>query len=160
LSCVGQEKEVLEMTLIRWRPLRNVMSFRDDMDRLLDEFYNRMTGPADGYEGDWFPPMDVSEGDNEVTASLELPGISREDIKVSVHNDVLTVSGEKKQERTDEDQNVRRVERNYGFFKRSVSLPAEVDATKVKATFKDGILKVTLPKLESKKPKEIEVQVS
>jgi HSP20 family protein len=148
------------MALIRWTPLRSVMSFRDDMDRLLDEFYGRVAAPADDQEGEWLPPMDVTENANDVTASLELPGMKRDEIKVSVHNDILTVSGEKRQEKTDGDKNLRRVERTYGFFRRSISLPAEVDAAKVKATFKDGILKVTLPKLESKKPKEIEVQVS
>ena len=148
------------MTLIRWTPLRSVMSFRDDMDRLLDEFYGRVTGPGDGHEGDWLPPMDLTENENGVTASLELPGLNKDEIKVSVNDNVLTVSGEKKQEKTEDNDNLCRVERSYGFFKRSVRLPSEVDAGKVKATFKDGILKVTLPKLESKKPREIEVQVS
>jgi HSP20 family protein len=154
------EKEVLKMTLIRWTPLRNVLNFRDEMDRLLEDVYGRMAAPADGHEGDWFPVMDMSEGKDDITASMELPGIKKEDIKVSVHDDVLTISGEKKQEQADEGENARRVERSYGYFKRSVSLPAGVDPGKVKATFKEGVLKVTLPKLESKKPKEIPVQVS
>ncbi|MFH1312281.1 MAG: Hsp20/alpha crystallin family protein [Candidatus Eisenbacteria bacterium] len=148
------------MRLIRWTPMRNVVSFRDQMDSLLEDMYGRMTGPDDGHEGDWLPPMDMSEGEKDVTVSLELPGMNKEDIKVSVKDDVLTVSGEKKQEKTDDGEDSCRIERSYGFFKRSVSLPAEVDAAKVKATFKDGVLKVEMPRIEAKKPKEIPIQVS
>lgn len=148
------------MALIRWTPFRSVMSFRDEMDRLLDDFYGRMAQPGESANGKWLPVMDVSETEDSVIACLELPGLKKEDIRVSVHDDILTVSGEKKQEKTEEGENVRRVERSYGFFKRTVSLPAQVDADKVKAAFKDGVLKVTLPKLESEKPKEIQIQVS
>jgi HSP20 family protein len=147
------------MTLIRWTPLRSVMSFRDEMDRLLDDFYGRMTPRGESYEGDWLPAMDMKETDGEITASIELPGLSKEDIKVSVKNDVLSISGEKKHEKTEEKENVHRVERSYGYFKRSVVLPVEVDSAKVKAAFKDGVLTVTLPKIESKKVKEIPIQV-
>jgi len=130
------------------------------MDKLLDDFYGRMPQPGEPSNGDWFPAMDVSETENSVTACLELPGLKKEDIKVSVQDDILTVSGEKKQEKTEEGENVRRVERSYGYFKRSMTLPAHVDADKVKAALKEGVLKVTMPKLESEKPKEISIQVS
>ncbi len=148
------------MALIRWTPLRSVMSFRDEMDRLLDDFYGRMAPSGEMYEGDWFPPMDLSENDGEVIACLEIPGLAKDDIKVSVQNDVLTISGEKKQEQTEEKENVHKVERTYGMFKRVLKLPAEVDHAKVKASYKDGVLKVRLPKVEAKKPKEIPIQVS
>lgn len=148
------------MALIRWTPLRSVMSFRDEMDRLLDDFYGRMAPSGEMYEGDWFPPMDLSENDGEVIACLEIPGLAKDDIKVSVQNDVLTISGEKKQEQTEEKENVHKVERTYGMFKRVLKLPAEVDSAKVKASYKDGVLKVKLPKVEAKKPKEIPIQVS
>jgi len=148
------------MALIRWTPLRSMMSFRDEMDRLLDDFYGRMSPSGESYEGDWLPAMDMKENDNEVSVSVELPGLSKSDIKVSVKNDVLSITGEKKAEKTEEKENVHRVERTYGYFKRSVALPVEVDSEKVKASFKDGVLKVTLPKVEAKKPKEIPIQVS
>jgi HSP20 family protein len=130
------------------------------MDRLLAEIYGRTTPGGETYEGDWCPVMDVSETDDNVLASIELPGMNKDDIKVSVHDDVLTVTGEKKQEKTETRKGIDRVERSYGYFKRSVVLPVGVDTSKVKAAFKDGILQVTLPKLESKKPKEIPIQVS
>jgi HSP20 family protein len=148
------------MALIRWTPIRSMLSFRDEMDRLLDDFYGKMAPAGDVYEGDWRPAMDIKETDDEITASLELPGLDREDIKVSVKGDVLTVSGEKKQEVTETKENVHRIERSYGFFKRSVVLPMEVDSDKVKASFKNGVLRVKMPKLESKKTKEIPIQVS
>jgi HSP20 family protein len=148
------------MKLIRWTPLRSMMSFRDEMDRLLDDYYGRMAPSGESYEGDWLPPMDMKETNDEVVTSLELPGLSKGDIKVSVKNDVLSVTGEKRAEKVEEKENVHRVERTYGYFRRSVVLPVEVDSEKVTATFKDGVLKITLPKVESKKPKEIPIQVS
>jgi HSP20 family protein len=153
-------KEVPSMALIRWTPMRGVMSFRDEMDRLLEEFYGKMAPPQETFEGDWCPLLDVAETDNEVTASVELPGLDKDDIKVSIEDDVLTVTGEKKQETTEDGKNFKKVERSYGYFKRSVKLPSSVDPGKVRAGYKDGILKVTMPKLESKKPKEIAIQVS
>ena len=148
------------MALIRWTPLRGVMSFRDEMDRLLDEFYGRMTPAQEALEGDWCPVMDVADTNGDLTASVELPGLDRNDIKVSVQDDVLTVTGEKKQEKTETEDNYRRSERSYGYFKRAIKLPSSVDAAKVTAAYKDGVLKVTMPKLESKKAKEIPIQVS
>jgi HSP20 family protein len=136
------------------------MSFRDEMDKLLNDFYGRTTPSDEMYEGDWIPAMDINETEDEVTACLDIPGLTKEDIKVSVQNDILTVSGEKKQEKTEDKQNIHRVERSYGMFKRAIKLPVEVDSAKVTAAYKDGVLRVSLPKLETKKPKEIPVQVS
>lgn len=136
------------------------MSFRDEMDRLLDNFYGRVERSGESYEGEWLPVMDMKETESEIIASIELPGLVRDDIKVSVKDDVLSITGEKKQEKTDDKENVHRVERIYGYFRRSLALPVEVDPEKVKASFKDGVLKVTLPKVESKKLKEIPVQAS
>lgn len=148
------------MAIVRWSPFRSILSLRDEMDRLLNEFYGSMLPSSESYEGDWYPAMDVSETNDEIVATLELPGMNREDIKVTVSDGVLTVSGEKKQEKIDENENRHRVERTYGYFRRSISLPADIDTSKVKATYKDGVLKVTMPKLEEKKTKEIPVQVS
>lgn len=148
------------MAIIRWTPFRNVMAFRDEMDRLIDDFYGKQTPAGEIYEGDWCPNMDLKESDNEIRASIELPGLSKDDIKVSVQGDLLTVSGEKKTEVADSKENVHRIERSYGYFKRVVTLPTEVESDKVKAEFKDGVLKVTMPKVETKKTREIPVQVS
>lgn len=148
------------MALIRWTPVRHMLSFRDEMDKLLNDFYGGAPSARESYEGDWLPAMDIKESENDITAVIELPGLSKDEIKVSVKNDVLSISGEKKQEKVDEKENVHRVERSYGYFKRVITLPMEVDSKGVKAAFKDGVLKVTLPKVESKKVKEIPIQVS
>jgi len=148
------------MAIIRWTPLRGMLSFRDEMDRLLDDLYGKMTPAGEAYEGDWMPVMDISETEDDVIAALELPGMDKNDIKVSVRDDLLTISGEKKQAKIDDKENVHRVERSYGCFKRSLALPCAVDSAKVKAAFKDGVLRVTLPKIEAKKPKEIPIQVT
>ena len=148
------------MALIRWTPLRGVMSFRNEMDRLLDDLYGSMAPSQETFEGDWHPSMDLAETDSDVTASVELPGLQKDDIKVSVEDSTLTVSGEKKQEKTESAGDLRRIERVYGYFKRTIKLPASVDAGKVKAAYKDGILTVTMPKVEAKKSKEIPIQVA
>jgi HSP20 family protein len=148
------------MALIRWTPFRSVLTMRDEMDRILDDFYGRMAPMGEGFEGDWCPSMDVAEADGKIVATVELPGLDKDDIKLSVHDDVLTVTGEKKQEKKETEHNVHRIERKYGYFKRSIALPSGVDSENVKATFKDGVLEVTLPKLESKKAKEIPIQVT
>jgi HSP20 family protein len=147
------------MAIIRWTPMRSMMNVRDEMDRILEDFMGRTQRSGEAFEGDWYPAMDISETDKDVVASIELPGLNKDDIKVNVQNDVLSVSGEKKQEKTEASENVHRVERTYGSFRRTVRLPVEVDSGKVKASYKDGLLKVTLPKVESKKPKEIPIQV-
>lgn len=145
------------MAIIRWTPLRSMMSFRDEMDRLLGDMYGRLEPSADTYEGGWIPAMDVSETDDVIAACVELPGLAKEDIRVSVKSDVLTISGEKKQEKVDDKENIHRVERTYGAFKRVLKLHAEVDSSKVKAAYKDGVLTVTMPKTEAKKPRVIPV---
>lgn len=148
------------MALVRWSPLRDMLGFRDEMDRLLEEMYGRTVRSGDSLEGDWTPVMDITDKNGEILAAVELPGLNTDDIKVSVEDDVLTVTGEKKQEQSESGDNWRRVERTYGYFKRSVNLPAPVDAEKVKAAYKDGILKISMPKVESKKAKEIPIHVS
>jgi HSP20 family protein len=153
-------KEVQTMPLIRWTPMRSMLSFRDEMDRLLDDLYGRMSPAGESNQGDWCPAMDLKESEGEITAVVELPGLAKDDIQVSVKGDVLTVSGEKKQEETKTEENVHRVERSYGYFKRNMVLPVEVEAGKIKASFKDGILKVEMPKVEAKKSKEIPIQVA
>ena len=148
------------MAIIRWTPLRSMLSLRDEMDKLLDDVYGNVAPSGEAREGEWFPVMDLAETDDDVSASIELPGLKKEDINVSVHNDVLTITGEKKQEKSEKTENRRRIERSYGYFKRSVILPAEVDPEKVTASYSEGILKIVMPKVESKKPKQIPVQIS
>jgi HSP20 family protein len=127
-------------------------AFRYEMDRLFDDFFGRGFGLSQ-FEGgslDRFgafnPQVDVTENDQEVKVIAELPGLTEQDVEVSLSNDVLTISGEKKHEKEDKDENYYRMERSYGSFQRAIPLSAEVESDKVDATFKNGVLTVTLPK--------------
>lgn len=137
-----------------WSPLSSV---RDHINRLFDLAYNGRS--VEGF-GDWSPALDASEDKDKYTVAVELPGLKKEDINVTVHDGVLTVSGERKSERDVKEGTVHRTERYYGKFSRSVSLPTAVRADKVGATYKDGVLTVEIPKAEEAKPKNIEVKVS
>lgn len=107
----------------------------------------------------WSPACDIYENDNEIVVKAELPEVKKEDVHVAIENNVLTIRGERKFSEETKQENYRRVERSYGEFMRSFTLPNFVDATKVQADFKDGILRVTLAKREESKPKQIEVKV-
>lgn len=127
-------------------------AFRYEMDRLFDDFFGRGFGLSQ-FEGGWMdrfgtfnPQVDVTENDKEVKVIAELPGLTEQDVEVSLSNDVLTISGEKKHEKEDKGENYYRMERSYGSFQRSIPLPVEVQSDKVEATFKNGVLTVTLPK--------------
>jgi HSP20 family protein len=151
------------MAIVRWRPLRDIVSIQDEMNQLFDDFFGRTPkrwsafGPEEGL---WTPNVDVSETKDEIVVTAEMPGLKKEDIKLSVQDNVITLSGEKKSEEEKKDANFYRLERSFGSFCRSFTLPTPVEAEKIKASFKDGILKVTLPKSEKVKPKEIPINIS
>ncbi len=147
------------MTLVRWRPFRDLYNLQDEVNRMFEGFFDRGTRQIeDG--GMWLPATDIYETKDDVVVSLELPGMKRDDIKVSVQDNILTIRGEKHQEKEDKDTNYHRLERNYGFFTRSFSLPTMVKADKIKAAYENGILRVELPKAEEVKPKEIPITIS
>ena len=150
------------MTLMRWSPRREtwdpfsrLAEIQNEMSQLFDTSLRQRNGGLA-----YVPPMDVSvEGDN-ILVRAELPGLRKEDVKVSLEHNLLTISGEKKEETQKEGNQYYFQERSYGAFSRSVELPTTVDAKKITATFKDGVLHVTLPKSEEAKPRQIEVKVN
>jgi HSP20 family protein len=148
------------MTLVRWRPMKDMISMQRDLNRAFNDFFSTSTASNDLFERDWAPAVDIFEKDDEVNLKAELPGMTREDISISIENSTLTISGEKKRENEVSDDNYHRIERSYGRFQRAFSLPSTVDSQNVKANFKDGILSITLAKKEEAKPKKIEVAVS
>lgn len=148
------------MAIRRWRPFRDIMSVQDEMNRLFDEFFGRTPVRGEEFERMRSPNVDVSETNGSITVTAEVPGMTKEDIKVTVKDNILTLSGEKKQEKEEKDANYHRIERSYGSFCRSFELPTTVQFDKVKAGYKDGILKITLPKSEEVKPKEIPINIS
>ena len=143
--------------LSSWSPFDRLGSFRDEVNRLFDlSWPSRDTGRFSG----WSPALDVADDKDNLVVSVELPGLKKEDIHISLHDGVLTVSGERKQERETKEGGTFRSERHFGKFQRSVTLPTTVDGNKVNAAYKDGILTIDLPKAEEAKPKQIAVNVS
>ncbi len=148
------------MTLLtRWDPFREFATLQDRMNRLFRESY----GPEGREEAltstTFAPPVDVYEDEHSVSLKIEVPGIDDKDIDVRIENNVLTVHGERKFEKEEKEENFRRVERQYGSFTRTFSLPSTVDGERVSANYDKGILKITLPKKAEAKPKQIKVNV-
>lgn len=141
-------------SLIPWRG--DVERLRNEMERLYGRFFDLRPFHRGG-EGDWVPSLDVSETSQAVVVQAEIPGMESKDIDVSLEAGILTIRGERKREHEEKDENFHRVERSYGSFYRSIRLPAEVDPEGVKATYKKGILKITLPKTKKDTGKKIEV---
>ena len=142
--------------LTNWSPLDRLASFRDEINRLFDT-----STPAQScFFSGWNPTLDVYDEKDRFLVSVELPGMKKEEINLSFQDGVLTVSGERKHEREGKEGETFRSERYFGKFQRSVSLPASVDASKINATYKDGVLQIDLPKAEEAKPKQIQVNVS
>ena len=139
-------------SLDRWASLRN------DLDTLFElPFWSGLSRQSQLFSG-WTPALDLYQDKDNVTAIVELPGMRKEDIEISLHDGMLSISGERKDETNN--GGATRTERFYGKFRRSITLPTQVDVNKVKATYKDGILTVTLPKAEEAKPKQIQINLS
>jgi len=122
--------------------------------------WDRMFGTADGEHGErmMVPPMDVAESPDALTITAELPGLKKDAVKITIENGVLTLSGEKKFEKEEKTKDYHCVERRFGTFHRSVTLPSQVDAEKAQAQFEDGVLTITIPRLEAAKPKHLEIK--
>ena len=155
------------MTLIRyqspelspWSAADRLSNLRDELNSFFELPFSSSLARAGQLFSGWSPALDLYEGNDNVTAIVELPGMRKEDIEISLQDGMLTISGERKSE-TAEGDKAERTERYVGKFRRSISLPTQVDASKVTATYRDGILTVTLPKAEEAKPKQIQVNVA
>src|SRR3989441_11502162 len=150
----------MQQTLTRWEPLREMEEFQNRLSTLFGRPSRRTNGREEITLPEWTPLADITEDEKEYLIKAELPELKREDVKVTVENGVLTISGERKFEKEEKKKKYHRVERGYGSFVRSFSLPDGADANKVKAEFKNGRLTIHLAKNESAKPKQIEVNVA
>jgi len=148
------------MALTRWDLFKGLVNVPQDADRLFEEFLGRFPVELEGGSGTWSPAVDVSEDKDNIYFTVEIPGMSKEDVKVTMLDNILTIQGEKKQEKEDKNVNFHRLERSYGFFSRSFTLPAAVKADKIKAAYQNGILRIELPKAEEAKPKEIPISAN
>ena len=151
------------MTLIRWTPIRDlateIFDLQREINRMFDRFFRGFEEEEELKLMKWSPRVDISETDDEYIVRADVPGVSKDDIKITIKDNVLTISGEKKQEKETKNENFHRIERVYGSFTRTFTLPGAVKVDKVEARFKDGVLTIKLPKVEEAKAKEIEVKV-
>ena len=144
----------------RWDPFRNMTDIQGEVNRLFDSFLGRPTASTAGSAVQtWAPVLDMHETKDDLVLNFELPGVSEKDVSLSIMGDLLTVKGERAFNRESKDESVHHVERVYGKFERSVQLPMPVQAEKVKATYRDGVLEVKLPKVEEVKPKAIKIDI-
>jgi len=145
------------MQLIQWDPFRQLVAMSNRINRTANSPYDPRT--EDSF-GTWAPPVDIFEKHDHLIIRAEIPGVQKEDVDVRIENGVLTLHGERKQEAEVTEENAYRMERIYGTFTRTFSLPTTVDAAKVTATYKDGVLEVTIPKVETAKPKKVEIKAA
>jgi HSP20 family protein len=148
------------MAIVRWEPFRDLMTTQREFDRLFKEAFSPFFGEGGLSTRTWAPPVDIYETENDIVLKAELPGIDPKDVEVRVEDSTLYLRGERKFEKEVKDEDYHRVERSYGSFARSFSLPNSINTEKVKAEYKDGLLTLTLPKREEAKPKTIKIDVS
>ena len=147
------------MAIVRWDPFRELNAVQERMNRLFGDVY-RAADDDVMRRGAWAPPVDIYDsGNHELVIKAELPDMSKDDIEITVENNTLTLRGEKKMDSAMKDECCHRIERTYGTFSRTFSLPTTVDTSKVSADYKNGVLTVKLPVREEAKPKQIQVQV-
>ncbi len=144
--------------LIRWQPMREMVTLRDAMDRLFDEAFTRPWGLIDGGHESGAPALDMYQTDNDVVVKVAVPGMKADDVQISVTGDMLTIKGETKEKNEVKEKAYHIREQRWGAFERSVALPTAVISDKAKAEFEDGVLTITMPKAEDVKPKMITVK--
>ncbi len=142
------------------RPVRNLFNLHNEMGRVFGDLFAPHEDATETKETSWIPTVDISETGNGYEIRADLPGVSEDDVNVSVTDNVLTVRGEKQQEKETEGKNYHRVERRYGSFQRRFTLPRHIETDAIKAEFKDGVLTLGIPKAEAEKPTEIPITVS
>jgi HSP20 family protein len=145
------------MAIIRWDPFRDLISLREKMNRVFDDAYNSRTDDKDMISGTWNPSVDIYESDDTLVLNAEVPGIDNKDIEIEIENNTLTIKGERKFEKETKEENFHRIERAYGSFCRSFSLPAYIDQEKIKAEHENGVLIIRMPKKIELKPKKVKI---
>jgi HSP20 family protein len=147
------------MTLItRWDPFREVATLQDRMNRMFNDQFGALTRD-ESLTGSFVPPVDVYEDENSIQVRLEVPGVEEKDIDIQLENNVLTIRGERKFEKEEKEENFHRIERRYGSFTRSFTMPSTVNPEAVQADYDKGVLKIQLPKRAEAKPKQIKVNL-
>jgi HSP20 family protein len=146
------------MAIVRWEPLRELTTLQNEMNRLFNSAFDAPSG--DGPLRRWMPAMDLVETEDHFVLRADLPGLSEEDVKIELEDSVLSVSGERKSEHQERKEGYHRVERAFGSFSRTLTLPEGVDAEAITASFDKGVLEVRIPKPEVRKPRRISIGVN
>jgi HSP20 family protein len=148
------------MAIVRWTPLPELTTMQERVNKLFEDAIKSPYRPDEGFAvSAWAPAVDIYETDKEIVLKAELPEMQEKDIGIKVEDNNLIVSGERRMEKEVKEENYHRIERSYGSFHRSFTMPNTVDRENIKATYKDGVLKVILPKKEEAKPKQIKIDV-
>ena len=152
------------MALVRWEPVRELTSLQTEMNRLFNTFFDTPSGGGGGGGNGgalrrWLPAMDLVETEDHFVLRADLPGLSEDDVSIELEDSVLTVAGERKAGHEDKKEGFYRMERSFGQFRRSLTLPEGVDADGIKASFDKGVLEVRIPKPEERKPRRVAIQV-
>ncbi len=146
--------------LMNTHPFDDIEKMRSEMDRLWDTFLFGVPQKRDLWEeAEWLPAVDVAETKNEIVVNVEVPGMDPKEFDISLSEGILTISGEKKQEKVEGEENYHLIERRYGSFNRAIPLPPEVESDKIRASYENGILTITVPKIEETRRKEIKIKV-
>ncbi len=145
------------MAIIRWDPFRDMVTLRDRMNRLFEDAFAGRGEEGEMVSGAWYPSVDIHEKDKELVLTAELPGVDDKDIDIEVEGNTLTIKGKKEMEKETKEEDYHRIERSYGSFYRSFTLPNYVMPDKIKAEHTDGLLRITLPKKAQLKPKKVKV---
>jgi len=147
------------MALVRWEPVRELNTLQSEMNRLFNTFFDTPPTGGNGGPRRFIPSMDLAETDTHYVLKADLPGVAEEDVSIELDDNVLTVSGERKAEHEEKKEGYHRVERSFGAFRRSLTLPDGVDADAIAATFDKGVLEIRIPKPEARKPRRVEIKV-
>jgi HSP20 family protein len=147
------------MAVVKWDPFRDLLSIQDRMNTLFEQTLSRSRAEEGIAASTWTPAVDIYETPDTVEMKAELPGLSRDDIEIQIRDNTLTLRGERRFAKEAQEENYLRIERAYGAFQRSFTLPATVQREKIRAVFRDGVLELTLPKAEEAKPKKIAIEV-
>ena len=148
------------MAIVRWEPFRDLFASQDRFNRLFNQTFSQAFGDEEAKLGAWAPAVDIYETDQNLVLNAELPGVDPKDVEVRVENNTLYLKGQRKFENEVKEENYHRIERSYGSFTRTFALPGTIDAERVAAEFKGGLLTLTMPKREEAKPKTIKIQVA
>ena len=144
--------------LTHWRPLQDIFSTRREIDRIFDNFFHNHSSARPSSESAWAPPVDVVDSDDHVEFHAEVPGLSEDDVKVSITDDVLTITGEKKTKSEDTKSGYHLSERSYGQFRRSFTLPGNLASEDISASCRNGVLSISVPKVKKEEPRAIPIK--